>query len=535
MIDELAQTEPGSKAPDRPRRHRARLLDGVVVAVLLALFPVVHDVGGYLRAPYFLDEAWVALSVRFPLRNLPELTSSTPIGWTFLLRLVPDTDYLRAVPLLFHLLTIVGAYGLGRQLGWRSVGLARAGGAVCAAMVLLVPAQQVRHDLKQYSADAALTLILLALTARLEARWSRRRLIALGATVAAGTLFAQVAAVAGMCALGGVLVMALVRRQWRRLAEVAVVGAAAAVGAAIVIGGIAYRSHSEAMVHFWASYFPRPGELPRYVSKRVNDLLPLLGAEHRLVVVPLVVCCALGIAALVLLGRPATAIGLVLLPVAAVLMGVARIYPLFEERTSHFLIVAVAATAGIGMAAAGALAARAVRGERHWLLAAAVSLIVVAGYALANANWYRFDGDDPSVDYRTSMATEDTRSAVAYVKAHDSPQDVIVLSTSAVYGFAFYWQPPDAKLVPWPNTVGWMVSYSSPTVVVAPNATRAADLAGPLKRALDLAAARGSGARVWIIRSHIYPPQAAAWQEALRGYHVAIMTDGVEPVALLSP
>ena len=38
--------------------------------------PVVHDVKTTLTAPYWLDEAWVALSVRFPLGDLPVTTSS---------------------------------------------------------------------------------------------------------------------------------------------------------------------------------------------------------------------------------------------------------------------------------------------------------------------------------------------------------------------------------------------------------------------------------------------------------------------------
>src|SRR5262249_26783056 len=89
VIDEVEQVAPPAQAP--PVGRRDGLLDAAAVVALLALFPVVHDVPSLLHAPYFLDEAWVALSVRFPLSQLPLLTSSTPIGWSFLLRLVPDT------------------------------------------------------------------------------------------------------------------------------------------------------------------------------------------------------------------------------------------------------------------------------------------------------------------------------------------------------------------------------------------------------------------------------------------------------------
>ena len=73
------------KAPPSPA-PRGKLYDAIAIAALLALFFVVHDVKSMLTAPYFLDEAWVALSVRFPISELPVVTASTPLGWSFLLR-----------------------------------------------------------------------------------------------------------------------------------------------------------------------------------------------------------------------------------------------------------------------------------------------------------------------------------------------------------------------------------------------------------------------------------------------------------------
>ena len=74
---------------------------GCTPAGLLVL--VVHDVGYLLRQPFWTDEAWVAVTTRFPLSQLPATTSSTPIGWSALLRVVTvsRTQTGRLLPLGF--------------------------------------------------------------------------------------------------------------------------------------------------------------------------------------------------------------------------------------------------------------------------------------------------------------------------------------------------------------------------------------------------------------------------------------------------
>jgi hypothetical protein len=133
------------------RRWRPLLPDAVVVVALLVGFGLAHDLSSYLADPYWLDEAWVALSVRASWSDLPYITSSTPLGFSALLRLVPDQDALRLVPLVFNALTVVAGYALGRlvRVGNRLESMIV--GVVCAGFVLLLPAQQVRHDLKQYT------------------------------------------------------------------------------------------------------------------------------------------------------------------------------------------------------------------------------------------------------------------------------------------------------------------------------------------------------------------------------------------------
>jgi hypothetical protein len=523
--------------------HPARgwRFDAVAIAALLLAFPVVHDVRGMLTAPYFLDEAWVALSVRFPVSELPTLTASTPIGWTFLLRLIPGWDSLRLLPLLFHLVGLVAAYALGRQLGWRSVGISRLGGLACAVAVLLLPVQQVRHDLKQYTADAAVTLILLALAARTEARAStdpaawRRGLIVLAGVVAVSSVISSVTVIAASCAFGGLILVAAARRQWRRVAETAVAGVAGGLVYLVVYLLTTARGSNPALKDFWAAYFPTVSALPTYLKNQSLTLYPLLGADSPAKAALFSLFCVAGVVTVFRLGRPATAVAIVLLPVAAVVLGVGRIYPLLDLRTSHYLLVAIGAVAGLGVAGTAVWLSTVVRRiGRPVLVATAVVVVVLAGFAANNQRWYRFDGIKPGVDYRTAITLEDSRAAVEYIAAHRAPGDVIVVSALGRYGFGFYWRADPMIVVPYNDAVGFIVAYPGQPSIVPANSGTVGDIRAALKTATDLAAQHGPATRIWLFRSHVDSVEAQAWQQALTGFQVQDVTHTVEPVSLVS-
>ncbi|MGP7996727.1 MAG: hypothetical protein ACLPKI_05255, partial [Streptosporangiaceae bacterium] len=97
----------------RTGEHLAALALGLLVLV-------VHDVGYLLNLPFWNDEAWVAVTTRFPLSQLPAATSSTPIGWSVLMRLltVRGEQTSRLLPLAFAGAAVVIAYWFGRELGW---------------------------------------------------------------------------------------------------------------------------------------------------------------------------------------------------------------------------------------------------------------------------------------------------------------------------------------------------------------------------------------------------------------------------------
>src|SRR5215475_6344690 len=84
-------TQPGARGGWRARARRLihwrPTLEQLAVLALGLLVLLAHDVGYVLRQSFWTDEAWVAVTTRFPLPQLPATTSSSPIGWSVLVRL----------------------------------------------------------------------------------------------------------------------------------------------------------------------------------------------------------------------------------------------------------------------------------------------------------------------------------------------------------------------------------------------------------------------------------------------------------------
>ena len=196
-------TSRGPRSWARAAKHRLTP-EHLAVLVLGLLVLVVHDVGYLLSHPFWTDEAWVAATTRFPLSQLPATTSSTPIGWSALIRVFTVGRHAdvpaRAARLRRRRRDDLLTGSRGRSAGRRGRQLSRRGAAGRAG-VLLVPAMLVRDDLKQYTADACAALLALALTSRLERQWSRGALAGLSLAVAGGMLFSDAVAFVGVAGL----------------------------------------------------------------------------------------------------------------------------------------------------------------------------------------------------------------------------------------------------------------------------------------------------------------------------------------------
>jgi len=493
----------GPRARVREAVRWRRTAEYLAVLLLGLLVLVVHDVGYLLRAPFWTDEAWVAVTTRFPLSQLPATTSSTPIGWSVLMRLltVPGEQTSRLLPLAFAGAAVVIAYWFGRELGWPRREVSVAAGLLAGAAVLLVPAMLVRDDLKQYTADACMALLVLALTSRLERRWSRPGLAALSAAVWGGMLFSDAAAFAGVAAFGAVCVIQLARRAWRRLAEVAAVGAGTAVLMLGVYAGFDARAAVPGLTAYWSNFYLPVGKGLHaditFVTSHFSGVGAYFGLGPAWLALPLVLA---GLVTIFRLGRPATALTVAVLWPEMVAVSAAQKYPFLDLRTSTFLFAVTAAVAAIGVAGVCSLL-------RPWLrgtLAAGLAALAVAAFAIHAQPYVRSH----------LIPSEDVRDQARYIAAHAVRGDVILVNLSSNWGFAYYWRSGDPSRRADAIVLQGYEAYfpGQPDIVVA----RTRDPAG-VDAALSQALTRQRAcSRIWLVRSHLSAAERRAWITSLR-------------------
>ncbi len=492
------------------RRLTAEHLAVLVLGLLVA---VVHNVGYLLRQPFWTDEAWVAVTTRFPLSQLRATTSSTPIGWSLLLRLFTERGEQtgRLLPLAFAGAAVMTAYWLGRGIGWRRE-IPVAAGLLTAAAVLLVPAMLVRDDLKQYTADACLSLLVLALTSRLERDWSRGALAGLSVAVWGGMLFSDAVAFVGTAAFGALLAVQLGRRAWGRLAETALIGACTAVLMLAVYKAFDVGADSPVLKTYWGSFYLPAGKGLHadleFMASRFHAVGAYFGLGPAWLGVPLVVA---GLVTMFRRGRPATAVAVAILWPELLALSVLHQYPFLDLRTSTFLFAITAAVAAIGLTGVCSLLLPRFNGLLAGGLAAVALVVFVAGAT-------------PYVRGRM-IPNEDVRDQVRYITAHEKRGDVILVNLSSNWGFAYYWPVGDpARRADTVVAQGYAAYFpDQPDIVVARNR----DLAGVTAAlAQALALAGHSCSRIWVVRTHLLPQEQAAWRVALRRQKLTLVRAG---------
>jgi hypothetical protein len=502
---------------------RRRGIDLALIVVIGAMVLVVHDVGYLLGHPYWLDEAWVADSITAPLGHVPFLTSSTPLGWTALLRLVPGAQrgqHARLVPLAFCGLAAAAGYILGEELKLRRY----LSGLLVGGAVLLSPAMLVRDDLKQYTAEAFASVATLALAARLENHWCRRRLLALGGFVVIAFLFASTELFVGAAVFGGLLVETAIGRNWRRASEVLVTGAATG----ILCGGLYLLTVgpnvNPALTRYWnAFYLPRAqglSGLMRVLHLRANQLAPYMGFSHLPVIIPLAVA---GIVTLAIAGRWALAVAAPATVAINIGAALTRNYPFGDQRTSTYWLVLIPVLIAIAVAYFAFWVSR-------WQTIAGIGVAAVA-LAVWVPSTERYVDAHP-------IFNEDVRDQVTYLTSHFHAGDVLILNEPASFGFAFY----DRNLRPvyahsavlatgfqpeYPGTT-WLVELHPGATTQVGSALATANA----KIAAEPATARG---RIWIVRSHQSAAEQQAWTRALSGWRVDAIPGSPEPLLLVRP
>ena len=492
---------------------------GLAVAVGLSAL-VVHDVPYLLHHSFWIDEAWVADSVRAPIGLTRSMASSTPLAWTFLLRLVPfgGPQRLRLVPLAFAGLAAVAGYLFGRELRLTRF----ATGVLTGAAALLSPAMLVRDDLKQYTAEAFACLVIWVLVARVENQWGIRRLAAIAATASLGMLFAETVIIVGVAAMGSLALECVLRRQYRWLGQVAAASAGMLAVAAAIYETLIRPQVTPTLTAFWDAYYlptRRTSAALSFMHLRLDQLAPYMGFGSLAVDAVGVLA---GVLALIWLRRYALAVMFPVMLAIVIVASAARRYPFGDLRTSTFWLVMVPVLMAVAVAAIGRLA----RPAGRWA-PLAVAAVVLAVWVPAT---------DPYIRAQ-QIPNEDVHAEVAYLGAHFRRGDIVIVNYGASYGFAYYYplQPsfpvghgPDGHLVAYPSLPWIVIVGSDPPDIGVATALASA-------RAKIAAEPPGARGRIWIIRSHQSPPEVLAWHHDLAGDRVRTIRVGPDPILLFTP
>jgi hypothetical protein len=464
-----------------------RWIDVVLVVALLPVALVARRPGYLFSHAFFLDEGWVADSVRAPLAQVRLLTSSTPIGWTLLLRLVPDIgppERLRALPLLFGVLSVVPAYLLGRRLG-------RVAAVAAGLAAAVAPTALANHSLKQYSADVVVVFTLLWLTARVERDWSLGRLLTLCLACVPAMLVSHATAFVSAAALGALALRAVAQRRWRRLGWLAGLGAGVAAAEAAIYVAFVAPGNNPAMARSWADDMvpvfdgmvlvpDAVGRAAEFLGGRGADALGGLGFG------PWPLALAAVLAGLVALWRarlPAVAIAVVLVAAELLVGALTGRYPFLDPRTSLFFTALLTVCGALGVAGAVSWSAR-----RRATLPLGVALTVGAAVLLAQ-------GAHAGAMRPLPLST--VRQQVDYVLAHRQPGDVVVVGWAASFPFAYYWpERPTFAPTTIPTAVLFQVQYPDRDDLVLIGRTKRPDL---VFGAVREAAARSASGRVWLV------------------------------------
>jgi len=500
---------------ERPRYA----VDVVIAAVLVASVFVVHPVSYVFHYPLWLDEAWVGTLARAPLGKALTFSSSTPIGWLMLVRLVPGGrgEQLRVVPLLFSAASVVTAYLLARSLPWSSTFARRVIGVAVAIAVLLVPASLMRNDLKQYTGDVFFALLLFALGARAERSTGSKTLVELGIATLVATLFSSTAAFVAAAVFGGLAGAAGLKRSRTQVRMILVAGAATGVGVALYFALVVIPHTNPALRDFWDYfYLPTTPHVLSTIWGRAAYISPVVGLS----LVAALVLFAAGCRVLAQLGRPALGLAFAMLWIEMIVVAMARRYPFLEARTSTFLLVVSMVPITIGVVGLAQL----LRARSNVLAVGLVVLVLMMFLpgALPYVRWH-------------SIPAEDSRSATLYVARHRQPGDVILVTLASSYGFSYYWpKTPIAYVKDDAVSMGFVTRADGVDHVVYADGLKTADTTRALQRALAEVHAN-HGSTIWIVRSHMYDDEAAAWRQTFRrlGVHPVAKFIGAEPIWVL--
>jgi hypothetical protein len=390
---------------------------------------------------------------------------------------------------------VVAAYLLGRRLG-------RAQAVAAGLAAALAPSALRWPSLKQYTADAFVTLLLLWLGARVASGWSRRRLAELCLACVPAALISHVTVFVSAAVLGALGLCALAGRRWDRLAWLVPLGLGVAAAQAAAYLAFAASGNNAAIQRYWAADFvPLGGGLgpaASFVAGRATDALGRVGFGPWPLAAAVVAC---GLAALWRGRLPVVVVAVVLLAIELVAAGALDRYPFLDERTSLFFTTLLTVCGAIGVGSVAAWSAR-----RLATFPLGVAVAVGAAALLVPAA----RASTPPA----SSSASSVRQQVAYVLAHRRPGDTVVVGPAASFAFAWYWpERPAFSPATAPTAVRFQVGYPGRNdLVVARQSPGWPDIDTGMRQA----AARSGSGRVWVVLAAT-SDRGPAWTRAMAG------------------
>ena len=159
---------------------------------------------------------------------------------------------------------------------------------------------------------------------------------------------------------------------------------------------------------------------------------------------------------------------------------------------------------------------------------AGLAMVVVAGALFAHGvapSWRDF-----------GMPDEDVRSQAAYVARTMHPNDIVLVSSSGNWGFAYY-SPHDSAFAAKDETVstGFVMRVRDPNVIIAAGRD-SASIRGALRDATRRQRT-APGSRIFVVCTHMLPAESRAWTDAFvaLGLHPRVVPTGVEPLLVIDP
>lgn len=490
---------------------------GIVVLASAVVVALTHDVPYLLSWPLWGDEAWVVITRKFPLSDLPQLISSTPIGWNWAVQgfAVLGDQGGRVLVQLFNMLAVAVGYFIGREVASSpSRAQVALSGVAVALAVALTPATLTRLDIKHYTADTFVALLIFYLVIRQVRRPARSSLIAL-TIVSALALCTSLAAVfpigAAYAALG---LHSAISRDWKGFRTIAVAAAIAAAGIAAWYFSFYTNGDISALREFWTASYPRS---ILHVPTFVGSSLILIDNETIFrtvwVIIPLVTVGT------VMLWRKRwiaiSAFGPLMLGLMIVL-GVARRYPLLDARTSHFFLIFTSVLCVLTVILIIEwLASRWSRYTRlaNLALAALIALMVALAIPLANAH---------------TLPQYDTGNQARYVEEHLKPGDLVLYNQLASYQLGMTWTRDAPSWCPDQRAwTGFNVCYPGVDDFLPYWSLEEA------YALIDAHLRENPESRIWLIRSHVFYEYEQMEGELPEMYDYELIGLPIQPVGVI--